>query len=56
MIVVHSLIYFFTTFYVLYVLLASFNYLKFTGNIKLVVSSKLEIGNIFNKSVLLKLL
>lgn len=56
MIVVHSLIYFFTTFHVLYVLLALFNYLKITGNMKLLVSSKLEIGNIFNKSMLLKLL
>lgn len=56
MIVVHSLIYFFTTFHVLYVFLALFNYFKITGNMKLLVSSKLEIGNIFNKSMLLKLL
>lgn len=56
MIVGHSLMDFFTTFYVLYVLLALFNYLEITGNMKLLVSSKLEIGNIFNKSVLLKVL
>lgn len=55
-IVVHSLMDFFTTFYVLYVLLALFNYLKITGNMKLLVSSKLGIGNVFNKSMLLKVL
>lgn len=56
MIVVHSLMDFFTTFYLLYVLLALFNYLKIAGNMELLASSKLEIGNIFNKSMLLKVL
>lgn len=46
----------FTTSYVLYVLLALFNYLEITGNMKVLVSSKLKIGNIFNKSMLLKVL
>lgn len=55
-IVVHSLMDFFTTFYLLYVLLALFNYLKIAGNMELLASSKLEIGNIFNKSMLLKVL
>lgn len=48
-------LFFSTTFYVLYVLLAFF-YLKCAGNMKLLVSTKLEIGNIFNKSTFLKLL
>lgn len=55
LIVALSLIYFFTAFYVLYALLAFF-YLKCTGNMKLLVSTELEIGNIFNKSTFLKLL
>lgn len=46
MIVVHSLMDFFTSFYVLYILLAICNNLKITENMKLLVSSKLEIGNI----------
>lgn len=54
LIVALSLMNFFPTFYVPRVLLAFF-YLKCTGSMKSLVSAKLEIGNVFNKSAFLKL-
>lgn len=52
----HSASFIFSTaFCVLYVLLA-FCHLKCAGNVKLIVSAKLEIGNTFNKTAIQKLL